>query len=191
FLLFDLLGADSVTVSGNGSDLLGEAETRATELRAEGKTPYVIPVGGSNAIGALGYVDCGDELLGQIEDAGLDVTALVTPLRVGGYAGESASRTARGRQRHAGPRHQCQQVTRRSGAQGRRPRRFGRDVPRPPTGPPCSHGGSGRLLRNRLCSADGRNGRGRATLRPHRGNSPRPRLHRQGRRRADRSRPAG
>ena len=79
FLLFDLLGADSVTVSGNGSDLLGEAETRAAELRAEGKTPYVIPVGGSNAIGALGYVDCGDELLGQIEEAGLDVTALITP----------------------------------------------------------------------------------------------------------------
>src|SRR5699024_4591513 len=78
-LLFALLGADSVTVSGNGSDLLGEAETRAAELRAEGKTPYVIPVGGSNAIGALGYVDCGDELLGQIEDVGLDVTALVTP----------------------------------------------------------------------------------------------------------------
>src|SRR5699024_3790176 len=77
FLLFDLLGADSVTVSGNGSDLLGEAETRATELRAEGKTPYVIPVGGSNAIGALGYVDCGGELLVQVEDARLDVTAIV------------------------------------------------------------------------------------------------------------------
>ncbi|WP_209325356.1 D-cysteine desulfhydrase [Brevibacterium renqingii] len=79
FLLFDLLGADSVTVFGNGSDLLREAQALADRLRGEGKTPYVIPVGGSNVIGALGYVDCADELLKQINAAELDVAAVVSP----------------------------------------------------------------------------------------------------------------
>lgn len=79
FLLFDLLGADSVTVLGHGGDLLGEAETLAQSLRAEGKTPYVIPVGGSNPIGALGYVDCAHEMLAQFADAGLESTSIVTP----------------------------------------------------------------------------------------------------------------
>jgi D-cysteine desulfhydrase len=79
FLLFDLLGADSVTVLGHGGDLLGEAEKLAETLKAEGKTPYVIPVGGSNPIGALGYVDCADEMLSQFAEAELETTAIVTP----------------------------------------------------------------------------------------------------------------
>jgi D-cysteine desulfhydrase len=98
FLLFDLLGADSVEVLGNGADLLGRAEELAAELRAVGRSPYVIPVGGSNVTGALGYVDCAQELLGQFADADLDVTTVVTPsgsagmqagLVVGFHAAES------------------------------------------------------------------------------------------------------
>ncbi|WP_166970887.1 D-cysteine desulfhydrase family protein [Brevibacterium atlanticum] len=81
FLLFDLLGADSVEVLGNGADLLGEAEKLAETLKAEGKNPYVIPVGGSNPIGALGYVDCAHEMLAQFAEAGLESesTSIVTP----------------------------------------------------------------------------------------------------------------
>ncbi|MCU4298733.1 D-cysteine desulfhydrase [Brevibacterium permense] len=79
FLLFDLLGADSVTVLGHGSDLLGEAENLAEKLRGEGRKPYVIPVGGSNPIGALGYVDCAVEMLEQFAEAGLDSPTVVTP----------------------------------------------------------------------------------------------------------------
>ncbi|UVI37348.1 D-cysteine desulfhydrase [Brevibacterium spongiae] len=79
FLLFDLLGADSVRVLGNGSDLLGEAEALAESLRAQGKSPYVIPVGGSNPIGALGYVDCAHEMLTQFAEAVLQPTNIVTP----------------------------------------------------------------------------------------------------------------
>lgn len=37
----------------------------AEELRAEGKNPYVIPVGGSNSLGAFGYIECVRELLEQ------------------------------------------------------------------------------------------------------------------------------
>ncbi|WP_181275556.1 D-cysteine desulfhydrase [Brevibacterium oceani] len=98
FLLFDLLGADSVEVLGNGADLLGRAEELAAELRRAGRSPYVIPVGGSNVTGAFGYVDCAQELLGQFADADLDVTTVVTPsgsagmqagLVVGFHAAES------------------------------------------------------------------------------------------------------
>src|SRR3712207_7841325 len=32
-------------------------EERAEALRREGRRPYMIPVGGSNAVGALGYAD--------------------------------------------------------------------------------------------------------------------------------------
>ena len=79
FLLFDLLGADSVTVLGHGADLLGEAEILAEKLRGEGRIPYVIPVGGSNPIGALGYVDCAHELLDQFAAVGMDSPTIVTP----------------------------------------------------------------------------------------------------------------
>ncbi|WP_210605087.1 D-cysteine desulfhydrase [Brevibacterium oceani] len=98
FLLFDLLGADSVEVLGNGADLLGRAEELAAKLKAAGRSPYVIPVGGSNVTGALGYVDCAQELLGQFADADLDVPTVVTPsgsvgmqagLVVGFHAAES------------------------------------------------------------------------------------------------------
>lgn len=40
----------------------------AEELRSEGATPYVIPEGGSNALGALGYVDAALELAEQTRD---------------------------------------------------------------------------------------------------------------------------
>ncbi|WP_166825975.1 D-cysteine desulfhydrase family protein [Brevibacterium limosum] len=79
FLLFDLLGADSVTVLGHGADLLGEAENLAEKLRGEGRKPYVIPVGGSNPIGALGYADCAVELLDQIAETGVESPTIVAP----------------------------------------------------------------------------------------------------------------
>lgn len=79
FLLFDLMGADRVTVLENGADLLGAAEDRAAELRARGREPDVIPVGGSNVIGALGYVAGALELHHQLEEADVALSALVVP----------------------------------------------------------------------------------------------------------------
>lgn len=78
-LLFDLLGADTVEVHPNGSDLVTRANGLAAELKTQGKNPYVIPVGGSNVTGALGYVDCAQELLTQFAEVGLDVPSIVTP----------------------------------------------------------------------------------------------------------------
>lgn len=41
----------------------------ATRIEAQGYRPYVIPVGGSNALGALGYVESALEISQQCEDA--------------------------------------------------------------------------------------------------------------------------
>ncbi len=49
----------------------------ADALRAEGKSPFMIPTGGSNATGALGYVAAAVELQAQFQDAGLQVDAIV------------------------------------------------------------------------------------------------------------------
>ena len=42
----------------------------AEELRAAGRNPYVIPVGGSNGLGAIGYVGCSFELAEQLRQRG-------------------------------------------------------------------------------------------------------------------------
>jgi L-cysteate sulfo-lyase len=47
------------------------------ELEAAGHLPYLIPVGGSNAVGAMGYARCAMELLEQAEAAGFDLTDIV------------------------------------------------------------------------------------------------------------------
>jgi L-cysteate sulfo-lyase len=54
-----------------------EVERLAERLLAAGRRPYVIPVGGSNKVGALGYVNCAMELLQQVNDLGLRVDAIV------------------------------------------------------------------------------------------------------------------
>ncbi len=41
-------------------------QEQATRLRKDGKTPYIIPEGGSNALGAWGYVVCAQELAGEL-----------------------------------------------------------------------------------------------------------------------------
>lgn len=51
----------------SGLDMNAEAETKAKELRSSGRKVYVIPGGGSNSIGALGYVKCMIELAAQFD----------------------------------------------------------------------------------------------------------------------------
>ncbi|MCY3768709.1 MAG: D-cysteine desulfhydrase [Gammaproteobacteria bacterium] len=60
------------------TDMDGAMEDKAEELRSRGKTPYIIPGGGSNAIGALGYVNCAIETLTQANDMGLRIDHFVT-----------------------------------------------------------------------------------------------------------------
>ncbi len=71
-----LFGAAVSTVPGN-TDMDQAMQQLATRLRDEGRRPYVIPGGGSNAIGALGYVTCALELADQANNLGLNIDVLV------------------------------------------------------------------------------------------------------------------
>ncbi|MGQ0396036.1 D-cysteine desulfhydrase [Klebsiella pneumoniae] len=49
----------------------------ADELRKRGARPYVIPIGGSNVLGALGYVKCAQEIEQQARSQQVDFAAVV------------------------------------------------------------------------------------------------------------------
>jgi D-cysteine desulfhydrase len=76
-LLFDLLGVERITVVQAGADLNAAMQAQADDLAAHGRKGYVIPGGGSNALGALGYVACAEELLHQTFDMGLQLDHVV------------------------------------------------------------------------------------------------------------------
>jgi len=76
--LFRLLGVEGVKVVSGGTDMPGEMATLKAELEAKGRKPYVIPGGGSNALGALGYVSCAQETLSQMFEDGLPIDRVVT-----------------------------------------------------------------------------------------------------------------
>lgn len=77
--LFQLLGAKSVTVVPGGSDMLAAMNDVAEKVKKEGRKPYIIPGGASNAIGATGYVACAQEILQQTFDMGLRIDNIVVP----------------------------------------------------------------------------------------------------------------
>lgn len=75
--LFDLLGVESIEVVPAGTDLAAGMARIAEGLKAEGRKPYVIPGGGSNPLGALGYVACAGEIVAQSADMGVAFDAVV------------------------------------------------------------------------------------------------------------------
>ncbi len=76
--LFHLLGVEAVKVVPGGSDMMKEMRAVADELTAQGRKPYIIPGGGSNAIGATGYVACAEEIIAQAFDKGINFNYVVT-----------------------------------------------------------------------------------------------------------------
>ena len=70
-VFLDRLFGATIREVDKGSDMNAALESVARELRAKGETPYVIPGGGSNKVGALGYVDCALEFLNQANRSGL------------------------------------------------------------------------------------------------------------------------
>ncbi len=59
------------------TDMNAQMQVLADKLRADGKKPYIIPGGGSNEIGALGYVNCAFELLYQAGVSGMPIDHVV------------------------------------------------------------------------------------------------------------------
>lgn len=75
-LLDKLLSANIHTLESN-EDCDIYVEALMHKLKREGQTPYLIPVGGSNEIGSLGYVRCANEILQQIATQNLQIDQIV------------------------------------------------------------------------------------------------------------------
>jgi len=81
-LLDELLGAQ---VHWSGARTRDEVAAEVVEtLRRDGKRPYLIPVGGSNALGSLGYVAAMQEAVGQLAAAQVACDAMVFASSSGG-----------------------------------------------------------------------------------------------------------
>jgi D-cysteine desulfhydrase len=76
--LFKLMGVEQITVVPGGSNMLAEMEKIAEEVRAEDRNPYIIPGGGSNEIGATGYVACAQEIMEQSFEKGINLDYVIT-----------------------------------------------------------------------------------------------------------------
>ncbi len=81
-LLDDLLGAEVRWAQQTPLDeMMVEV---AVEAETAGRRPYLIPVGGSTPVGALGYVDAMQELMDQLKELDLKVDAVVFASSSGG-----------------------------------------------------------------------------------------------------------
>lgn len=67
-LLLDLFNAQ-IEMCDALTDPVAQLAELATRIEAQGFRPYIIPVGGSNALGALGYVESALEIAQQCEGA--------------------------------------------------------------------------------------------------------------------------
>lgn len=76
-VLLDHMHGATTEKRAGGLDMNAEMEKVADQFRAEGKKVYTIPGGGSNATGALGYVNCAFEMLGQFNERGLKIDHIV------------------------------------------------------------------------------------------------------------------
>ncbi|MDP5273282.1 D-cysteine desulfhydrase [Chengkuizengella axinellae] len=82
--LFKLLGADQISVVPKGSNMQAAMEQVKEKLKEQGRKPYIIPGGGSNEIGATGYVACAEEILNQSFQNQIQIDHVVTASGSGG-----------------------------------------------------------------------------------------------------------
>ena len=77
--LYRFLGVEKIEVVPAGTDMMAAMAKTAAALAAEGRKGYIIPGGGSNPIGATGYVACAEEIQHQLFDQGLRIDRVVVP----------------------------------------------------------------------------------------------------------------
>lgn len=75
--LFQLMGVEAVTVVPAGSDMAAEMQSIADALAGVDRLGYVIPGGGSNALGGLGYFAGAQELQQQLYEQSLPIDRVV------------------------------------------------------------------------------------------------------------------
>ena len=75
-LLDHLHGATTENFPG-GHNMSEEMDRAALQRQKNGRNVYIIPGGGSNATGALGYVNCAFELISQANDRSLKISRVL------------------------------------------------------------------------------------------------------------------
>jgi D-cysteine desulfhydrase len=75
--LFRLMGVEKITVVPGGSDMTAAMQAVADDVAGEGRKAYVIPGGGSNPVGATGYVACAEEILAQTFELGIHIDRII------------------------------------------------------------------------------------------------------------------
>ena len=76
-VLLDHLHGATIEQCAANPDMNAELAKIAARLKSEGRKPYLIPGGGSNTTGALGYVNAAIELIAQANDSGLRIDHVV------------------------------------------------------------------------------------------------------------------
>ena len=76
-VLLDQLHGASISIRPADSDMNTEMEQLGQQQRDDGRKPYIIPGGGSNETGALGYVNAAFELTHQANERSLRIDHLV------------------------------------------------------------------------------------------------------------------
>ena len=95
-LLDALLGARIHDLPGT-ADSMAFAQSRADELRKAGRNVYIAPMGGSSAVGNLGYAACAAEILAQSHELNVSFDRIALPNGSGGtQAGLAAGMIAMG-----------------------------------------------------------------------------------------------
>lgn len=83
-LLMNIMGAKIISIKSD-DDFMEEMKNVYVEVEKNGGKPYIIPFGGSNLLGVLGYVDCVDELKRQSQELSIDFPNYIfTPIGSGG-----------------------------------------------------------------------------------------------------------
>ncbi|VWC76247.1 cytochrome C biogenesis protein CcmE [Burkholderia lata] len=88
--LDDLLGAKILRLPF-GTDLNSAMEIAAEDVRRQGEKPYLIPGGGANITGTIGYVQAAREILAQANSKGINLDYVV---HASGTAGTQAGLVA-------------------------------------------------------------------------------------------------
>ena len=76
-VLFDRLFGCAIEYRPGGTDMQAAIDEVGERLKSQGAKPYVIPGGGSNTTGALGYANVALELLAQANEMNLRIDRLV------------------------------------------------------------------------------------------------------------------
>jgi 1-aminocyclopropane-1-carboxylate deaminase/D-cysteine desulfhydrase-like pyridoxal-dependent ACC family enzyme len=84
-LTVHMMGAEVVLAETSDHwDLSADVDAVCDRLRAEGRTPYFVPISGTTPHSCLGYVDGALELLDQLDSEGVVPDVIVLPFGTGG-----------------------------------------------------------------------------------------------------------